>query len=74
MGRVGGISRVLRHGADAAIAPARAGFLAKFDREADPDGTLDAIERARLSRLALARHMSKLGLARAAKARRAALA
>lgn len=71
MASVGGISRVLKHGPDTAIAPARAGFLAKFDRQVDPDLQLDPKKRAQLAALALKLHMKKLALARTAKARKA---
>jgi hypothetical protein len=70
MASVGGISRVLRYGSDAAIAAARAGFMAKFDRQVDPDNQLDPDKRAQLSQLALTCHMRKLALARTAKARK----
>lgn len=33
----------------AATAPARAGLQAKFERQVDPDGTLDPVTRARLA-------------------------
>ena len=51
----------------AATAPARAGFLARFEREVDPDGKLDPLTRAQraesarrayFARLAYARHRS----------------
>lgn len=71
MASVGGISRVLKHGPDNAIAPARAGFLARFDNEVDPDGTLSPDKRAQLSALALKLHMKKMALARAAATRKA---
>jgi hypothetical protein len=71
MASVGGLSRVIRYGSNAAVAAARSGFLAKFDREVDPDGTLDPEQRARLSALALKCHMKKMALARTAKARKA---
>lgn len=70
MASVGGLSRVLRHGPDNAIAAARAGFLAKFARQVDPDGTLDPDKRAQLAGLALTCHMRKLSLARTAKTRK----
>lgn len=72
MARTGGLSRVLKVGREASTEAARAGFRAKFDRQVDPDGSLDEVERAKLAELALRCHMTKLGLARAAKARAAA--
>lgn len=71
MASVGGLSRVIRYGPDAAVAAARAGFLARFDREVDPDNQLDPDKRAQLAQLALKCHMKKMALARTAKARKA---
>lgn len=42
-------------------APARSGFLARFEREADPDGVLTPEERERRATLLLKAHMSRLG-------------
>jgi hypothetical protein len=44
----------------AATAPARAGFLAKFERQVDPDGILDPDERARRAASARAAFYAKL--------------
>ena len=71
MASVGGLSRVVRYGPDAAVAAARAGFLARFDREVDPGLLLDPDKRAQLAKLALQVHMQKMSLARAANARKA---
>lgn len=46
----------------AGTAPARTGFLAKFEREVDPDRRLPAEERERRARRLLRSHM--IGLAR----------
>jgi hypothetical protein len=54
----------------AATEPGRTGFLARFEREVDPDGSLDASTRARLAENARKAHMSRLALA-SSKARRA---
>jgi hypothetical protein len=51
----------------AATAPARAAFLARFEREVDPDGTLDPAERALRARHARAAHMIRLRLNRSTK-------
>jgi len=52
-------------------APARAGFLARFTREVDPDGTLSEVERRRRAECALKAHMTRLSLASSkARARR----
>ena len=48
---------------------ARAGFLRKFEREVDPDGTLSAEERQRRAEAARRAHMLRLAYA-SAKARR----
>jgi hypothetical protein len=71
MAAVGGLSRVLKYGPDAAVAAARAGFLARFDNEVDPDLLLDPKRRAQLAALALKLHMAKIRLAQTAKARKA---
>ena len=49
--------------------PARDAFLARFEREVDPDGLLDPAERARRAEAAKRAHMSRLALA-SARARR----
>lgn len=53
-----------------ATEPARRGFLAKFEREVDPNGTLDPAERAVRADRALRAHMIALSM-KAARARRA---
>jgi hypothetical protein len=50
-------------------APGRAAFLARFEREVDPDGTLDPHERARRAEQSRSAYFAALSLA-AAKARR----
>jgi hypothetical protein len=62
----------------ALTAPAREAFLARFEREVDPDGVLPPAERSRRAEYAKRAHMKRMALAssrsRAAKAaaRRAA--
>jgi hypothetical protein len=51
-------------------APARAAFRSKFEREADPDGTLPPDERARRADCLRRAHMQRLAL-RGVQARRA---
>ena len=68
-GRAGGLRNVANHGRNAAAAPARAGFLARFERQVDPDGVLSPEERASRARYALKSHMAELSL-RSAAARR----
>jgi hypothetical protein len=48
---------------------ARSAFLARFEREVDPDGLLSPAERAARADHALKAHMARMRLARAAKAR-----
>lgn len=59
--RVGGLTTQIRHG-QAPAARARSGFMAKFEREVDPDGRLAPEERKRLASLALKRHMALLAI------------
>jgi hypothetical protein len=51
--------------AAAHTAPARAAFLARFEREVDPDGTLDPGERARRAEHARKAYFLRLALASA---------
>jgi hypothetical protein len=46
-GRVGAHQQHARHDPTATTLPARRAFLDRFEREADPDGTLPLAERAR---------------------------
>ena len=54
----------------AATEPARQGLRARFEREADPDGTLDPAERARRTDAVMTAHMLRLARASAATRRR----
>ena len=58
-----------RNDPEAITAKARAGFLAKFEREADPDGVLPPEERRRRAEHLRSAHFARLALA-SAKARR----
>jgi hypothetical protein len=51
--------------------PGRKGFLAKFEREVDPDGVLPEGERIRLAEHARKAYMQKLALVSAARRRKA---
>ncbi|HEX3965661.1 MAG TPA: hypothetical protein VHZ03_54965 [Trebonia sp.] len=51
--------------------PGRKGFLARFEREVDPDGVLPEGERVRLAEHARKAHMQKLALISAARRRKA---
>ncbi|GAA3856485.1 hypothetical protein [Tessaracoccus defluvii] len=55
----------------ARTAPARAALLAKFEKEVDPDGTLDPMERARRAEHKKKAYFQRLAL-KSAKARRRA--
>jgi hypothetical protein len=59
-----------RHDARETTAKARATFLARFEREVDPDGTLPPQERARRAEHARSAYFARLSLA-SARARRA---
>jgi hypothetical protein len=59
-----------QHDARVTTVNGRAAFLVRFEREVDPDGTLDPQERARRADHARRAYMASLSLA-AAKARRA---
>ena len=50
----------------ARTAAANAGFLARFEREVDPDGTLDPAERALRAESAMRAHMTELAIRSAA--------
>ncbi len=52
----------------AQTARARAGFMARFEREVDPDNSLAPDERARRAENAMRAHMLRLRLARSRKA------
>jgi hypothetical protein len=52
-----------------ATAPARRGWLARFEQEVDPDGVLNPVERERRARHAMSAHMTRLALAREANRR-----
>ena len=55
----------------AATSPARQGFLARFERQVDPDGTLHPDERERRARRAMRAHM--ISIARKKKVKRSNL-
>lgn len=70
-GRLGGLTNASRHGGQAAVAPARAGFLRRFELQVDPDGSLHPDERAKRAHHALKAHMARLALRSAASRRKA---
>ncbi len=67
--RIGGLTTQARHGG-AVAARARAGLRARFEREADPDGSLPEAERARRADLLFRAHMLRLAERSAAARRR----
>lgn len=71
-GRIGGLTKASRYSAQELTAPAREGFLARFEREADPDGVLSPEERSRRAEALRRAHMARLAL-KSAQARRKAV-
>jgi len=69
LGRIGAHALHARHDPRETTAPARRAFLDRFEREADPDGTLDPAERARRARHLRSAYFSRLAL-RSAQVRR----
>jgi hypothetical protein len=61
-GRIGAYRLHATHDSREVTAPARAAFLARFEREVDPDGALPAAERLRRAEHARRAHFSKLAL------------
>ena len=70
-GRIGGLTRAARYTPEELVRDARAGFLAKWEREADPDGVLSPAERARRADALYRAHMTRLAM-KSAQARRKA--
>lgn len=68
-GRVGAHVMHARYDPHQITAEARASFLDRFEREADPDGTLDPAERARRARHLRSAYFTRLAL-KSAQARR----
>lgn len=68
--RLGGLTTAARHDAKAHTEPARKEFLARFEREVDPDGTLDPEERRRRATAARKLYFAQLAF-KSARARRA---
>lgn len=69
-GRIGGLMRAARHDGREMTASARAAFLAKLEREADPEGALPPDERRRRAEALRRAHLARASLA-AAQAKRA---
>lgn len=69
MGRLGGLTTHSLHDSAAITAPARRAFLDKFEKQVDPDGTLDPQERAKRADAAKRLYMARLAI-KSAEARR----
>jgi len=61
-GRAGGLTNVARNGGHKVSAPARRGFIERFEREVDPDECLAPEERDLRARFALRAYMATLSL------------
>jgi hypothetical protein len=68
-GRLGAYVLHSKYDSRELLKPARAAFESKFEREVDPDGMLDAAERARRAEMARKAYFTRLALA-SAQARR----
>jgi hypothetical protein len=71
-GRIGGYVLRSRHDPRQYTANARSAFLARFEREVDPDGVLPPEERLARAKAALKAHMLRLAYKSAKKRRRKA--
>ena len=61
-GRIGALTMHARHDVMVTSAPGRAAFLARFEREVDPEGLLSATERQRLAAHARRAYMLRLAI------------
>ncbi len=68
-GRAGPHAMHARHNSKEITKPARVAFMARFEREVDPSGVLEPIERARRAEHAKKAYFAKLAL-KSAKARK----
>lgn len=68
-GRIGALRLHATHDSREVTAPARKAFLARFEREVDPDGVLTVEERLRRAEFARRAHFTRLAHA-SAKSRR----
>ncbi len=70
-GRIGAYTLHATHDPKQTTAKARASFLAKFEREVDPDGVLPEAERLRRAEAAKRAHFARMALKSARKRGRA---
>jgi len=68
-GRLGAHALHATHDPKETTEPARRAFLARFEKQVDPDGVLDPQERARRAEMAKRAHMLRLSM-KSAKARK----
>lgn len=66
IGRLGAHVAHSRHAGDVMTGPARRAFLARFEREVDPDNELEPAERARRAEHAKSAYFSRLAMKRGA--------
>jgi hypothetical protein len=71
-GRIGAHMAHAKHGGEHMTSKARESFMARFEREADPEGILPAEERARRAEHLKRAYFSRLALKRAEKRKEAA--
>lgn len=64
-GRIGGFALAASHDPSEYTRAGRAAFLARFEREVDPDGELNSAERARRAEAARRAYFARLALASA---------
>jgi hypothetical protein len=69
--RMGGLAVAAKYDTKEVTKPAREAFLARFEREVDPDGSLPPAERARRAEAAKRLYFARLAM-RSARARRRA--
>jgi hypothetical protein len=62
--RVGAYALHATHDSREITAPARRAFLARFEREVDPDGKLDPAERGRRAEMAKRLHFARMAFKR----------
>lgn len=65
--RVAALARHSRTDGSTATQAAREAFLSRFERQVDPDGVLDPVERARRADLAKRAHFQSMAFARGRK-------